>query len=209
MPTQPRPCAMARLDAVRLDGWNGRPQWRQPRRQARTRDWGALGELLLWKAGEAARCAQHAAGNLDNRHVEILCAASARVNDSVLYQFVDTAKRPWPTSVAPRAGFSRSGSAWLGRFQKDGLPSCRGSVFSGSRPLTRAQGGAACRCPFLIGSGNGRQDARPYFARRPLALLRRLRLELGSPCFGFGLFRFRRCRRLRHSREALALTWAS
>jgi hypothetical protein len=34
---------------------------------------------------------QHAAGNLDNRHVEIVCAASARVNVSVLYQFVDTA----------------------------------------------------------------------------------------------------------------------
>src|SRR2546427_3044233 len=48
-----------------------------------------------------ARCAQHAAGNLDNRHVEIVCAASAHVNVSVLYQFVDTASSPWPTSVAP------------------------------------------------------------------------------------------------------------
>jgi hypothetical protein len=30
-----------------------------------------------------ARSAQHAAGNLDNRHVEILCAAPAHVNVSV------------------------------------------------------------------------------------------------------------------------------
>jgi hypothetical protein len=41
---------------------------------------------------ETARSAQHAAGNLDNRHVEIVCAASARVNVSVLYQFIDIAK---------------------------------------------------------------------------------------------------------------------
>jgi hypothetical protein len=30
-----------------------------------------------------AGCAQHTAGYLDNRHVEIVCAASARVNVSV------------------------------------------------------------------------------------------------------------------------------
>jgi hypothetical protein len=52
---------------------------------------GARGELLLLKAGETARRAQHAANNLDNRHVEIVCAALAHVNVSVLYQFVDTA----------------------------------------------------------------------------------------------------------------------
>jgi hypothetical protein len=48
------------------------------------------------QVGETARSAQHAAGNLDNRHVEIVCAASARVNVSVLYQFVDGANWPWP-----------------------------------------------------------------------------------------------------------------
>src|SRR5262249_40397290 len=30
--------------------------------------------------------------------------------------------------VAPRWAFSRSGSAWLGRSQKDGLPSCCGDM---------------------------------------------------------------------------------
>jgi len=63
---------------------------------------------------------------LDNRHVEIVCGASAHVNVSVLYQFVDTANRAWPTSIALRL-VSRSGSAWLGRSQKDGLPFCRGA----------------------------------------------------------------------------------
>src|SRR5262249_45787524 len=67
-----------------------------------------------------------AAGNFDNRHVEIVCAASAHVNVSVLYQFVDTAKRPWPIRVTPRQESPRSGSAWLGRSQKDGLPTCHG-----------------------------------------------------------------------------------
>jgi len=62
--------------------------------------WGYRGLTEVWKKGLAR--AQHAAGNLDNRPVEIVCAASARVNVSVLYQFIDTAKRPWPTGVAPR-----------------------------------------------------------------------------------------------------------
>jgi len=40
----------------------------------------------------------------------------------------------------PAAGFLRSGSAWPGRSQKDGLPSARGEAsISGSRPSTRAQ----------------------------------------------------------------------
>jgi hypothetical protein len=41
--------------------------------------------LLLRQAGEIARGAQHAASNLDNRHVAIVCAELARVNVSVLY----------------------------------------------------------------------------------------------------------------------------
>src|SRR5262245_46118649 len=81
----------------------------------------------------AARSAQHATGKLDNRHVEIVCAASARVNVSVFYQFVDTTNRPSPTSVALCGGESRSGSAWLGRSQKDVLP-------RGGRRFIRGQG---------------------------------------------------------------------
>jgi hypothetical protein len=35
-------------------------------------------------AAAGARSAQHTAGYLDNCHVEVLCAASARVNVSVI-----------------------------------------------------------------------------------------------------------------------------
>src|SRR5262249_13022218 len=75
--------------------------------------------------------------------LRLFARRQAHVNVSVLYQFVDSATQPWPTSVAPRRGFlSRSGSAWPGRSQKDGLPSCRGECgqLCGSRPSTRAQG---------------------------------------------------------------------
>src|SRR5262249_24024603 len=37
---------------------------------------------------------------------------------------------------------------------------------------SRTGEGQPDRCPFLIGSRNGRQDARPCFARRPVAVLR-------------------------------------
>jgi hypothetical protein len=48
--------------------------------------------------------------------------------------------------------------------------------------------GQPSRCPFLIRTGNGRQDARPYFARRPVAVLRNFRLGGGSRCFWLSLF---------------------
>ena len=91
-------------------------------------------------------CRPHS-GNLDNRHVEIVCAASARVNVSVLYQFVDTAMRPWPTSIAPRRGFSRSGSAWLGRSQKVGLPSCCGGSYQRFKAIDSRERGSLVAAP--------------------------------------------------------------
>src|SRR5215470_7599424 len=117
------------------------------------------------------------------------CAASARVNVSVLYQPLTPPTGLGLLASLPRRGFSRSGSAWLGRSQKDGLPSLpRGEAFAfavqGHRLALEGQPG---RCPFLAGSGNGRQDARPCFARRPVALLQRRRLDFRLPCFGFGL----------------------
>src|SRR5262249_12265556 len=122
-----------------------------------------------------APSAQHAAGNLDNRHVGIVCAASAHVNASLLYQFVDTAKRPWPTSVAPRRVSSgRVARGPVAPRKMACRPLAGKASISGSRPSTRARGaGAASSLPLLIGGGNGRQDARPCFAHRPVALLRR------------------------------------
>ena len=45
----------------------------------------------------------HAARNMPpvlSTHVGSVCAASAHVNVSVLYQFVDTATWPWPTDLS-------------------------------------------------------------------------------------------------------------
>src|SRR5262249_9006522 len=94
--------------------------------------------------------AQHAAGNLDNRHVGIVCAASAHVNVSVLYQLLTPPAGLGPLA-SPRGGFPfRSGSAWLGRSQKDGLPSYRGGTYfiavQGHRLAHKGQRG---RCPFF------------------------------------------------------------
>jgi len=70
---------------------------------------------------------------------------------------------------------------------------------------SRTREGQPGRC--LIGRGNGRQDARPCFARLPVAVLRNLRLGGGSSCFWLGLFRARCSRDSRRSFEAPALTW--
>src|SRR5262245_61822251 len=107
-------------------------------------------------------------GQVFARHVEILCAALARVNVSVLYQLLTPPNGLGLLASPSRQVPFRSGSAWLGRSQKDGLPVLpRGekSRFSAVRFKTinsRTKGeGQPGRCPFLIGSGNGRQDARP------------------------------------------------
>src|SRR5262245_19533632 len=117
--------------------------------------------------GEAAgaRCAQHAASNLDNRHAEIVCAASARVNVSVLYQFVDTAKRPWPTGVLAASTLGRI--AWGSvaprkmacRLAREGKHSQRFKAIN-----SRTREGQLGRCPFQSGTG---MDAKS----RDLALL--------------------------------------
>src|SRR5215831_5611988 len=124
---------------------------------------------------------------------------AARVNVSVLYQFVDTANRPWPTNVAPAAGLL------LGR-------AARGSV-SRKMACRPAAGNSRTGRGSLVAApsnwGNGRQDAQPCFARRPVALLRRHCLDYGSRCFRLGLFCVRCSWDFRRSREALALTPAT
>src|SRR5262245_49776152 len=65
---------------------------------------------------------------------DIACAPDRRVGCGLRRHRVGLVVSP--------GGLSRSGSAWLGRSQKDGLPSARGeSIVSGSRPSTRAQEG--------------------------------------------------------------------
>ena len=182
---------MAWLDVSHL-----RIEWRQrPARSARS-------------TTPRAR-AQHAASNLNNRDVEILCAASARVNVSVLYQPLTP-----PTDLGLLASPRAAGNP--GRAARGSVASrkmaCRPAGESHVRFKainSRTGEGQPSRCPFLIGSGNGCQDAQPCLARRPVALLRRRRLDFGSPCFGFGLFCARCSRRSRHSLGAVTLTWTS
>jgi hypothetical protein len=78
-----------------------------------------------------------------------------------------------------------------------------GLLNKGAQGHRLALEGAASCCPFLIGSGNGRQGARACFVRRPVPLLRRLRLDFGSAGFGFGPF-CARCSRRRRSLGAAA-----
>src|SRR5262245_43795408 len=67
----------------------------------------------------------------------------------------------------------RSGSAWLGRSQKDGLPGLpRGSIVRFKAINSRTGEWAAWSLPLLIEGGNGRQDTRPCFAHRRWSLTR-------------------------------------
>jgi hypothetical protein len=92
--------------------------------------------------------AQHTAGDFDNRHVEIVCAASARVNVSVLYQFVDTANRTWPTWRGSAAGIS--GRAARGSVAPERWPAVRprGQEALAVQGHRLALGGQPGRCPF-------------------------------------------------------------
>ena len=58
--------------------------------------------------------------------------------------------RCWARTRLPAAGPPRSGSAWLGRSQKDGLAYCsRGGSYQDARPSARAQGrGSPVAAPF-------------------------------------------------------------
>jgi hypothetical protein len=158
----------------------------------------------LWRSRQGLR-----GGDFDDRHVEIFCAASARVNVRIFYQPLTAPTGLGLLGVTPRRGFSRSGSARLGRSQKDGLPTCRGGYAFRFKAINSRTGeGQPGRCPFLIGRGNGRQiNTRPCLAHRLVAPLRNRRLDCGSRCFCLDLFCARGSRHSRRSLEAPALTW--
>jgi hypothetical protein len=98
-----------------------------------------------------ARCAQHAAGNLNNRHVEILCAASAHVNVSVSYQPLTPPTGLGLLACSRRAPFGRI--AWGSvaprkmacRLAREGKHSQWFKAIN-----SRTGEGQPSRCPFLI-----------------------------------------------------------
>src|SRR5262245_47901142 len=110
--------------------------------------WDLRGPFPMSFANSPKRTCRPHSGNLDNRHVEIVCAASARVNVSVLYQFVDTAN--WPLLASPRGGFPSVGQR-VARSLPERWPAVlpRGDMRYGSRPSARAQGrGSLVAAPF-------------------------------------------------------------
>jgi|SRR6516162_4543251 len=127
---------MAWLDVSHL-----RIEWRQrPARSARS-------------TTPRAR-AQHAASNLNNRDVEILCAASARVNVSVLYQPL-TPPTDLGLLASPRAA-GNPGRAARGSVASRKMacrPAARGETFhSRFKAIDSRWRGQPRRCPFLIGT---------------------------------------------------------
>src|SRR5262245_17712799 len=77
----------------------------------------------------------------------IVGAARIRVNVRIFYQALTS-----PTGLgllaSPAAGSPRSGSAWLGRSQKDGLPAARGEVhYRRLKTIDSRWGGAAWSLP--------------------------------------------------------------
>ena len=106
------------------------------------------GQIFKREADGCAPSAQHAADNLDNRHVEIVCATSARVNVSVLYQFVDTANRPWPTGVAPRRiSFGRAARGSVAPRKMACRPAAGGRMRRFKAINSRTEEGAAWSLP--------------------------------------------------------------
>ena len=132
-----------------------------------------------------ARSVQHAASNLKDGHVEIVCAAQIRVNVMILYQPLTAPNRLGLLGVSARGRTFRSGGARLGRSQKDGLPTCRaGERHTRFKAInSRTVRGSLVAAPFLIGSKSGRQDARPCVVCCPVARLCRSCLVCGSPIF--------------------------
>src|SRR5215471_2493030 len=83
-------------------------------------------------------------------------AAAQRTSMSAYFTSSLTAPRSLGLLASLRGGLLfRSGSAWPGRSQKDGLPTCRGrtcgKTVQGHQLAHRE--GQPDRCPFLIGSG--------------------------------------------------------
>src|SRR5262249_27795173 len=102
------------------------------------------------QAGETARSAQHAAGNLDNRHVGIVCAASAHVNVSVLYQPLTAPTGLGLLGCSRRAPFGRAARGSVAprkmacRLAREGKHSQRFKAIN-----SRTGEGQPDRCPFL------------------------------------------------------------
>jgi hypothetical protein len=128
------------------------------------------------------------------------------------HQFGSPCCRRWARMrLPPAAGSFRSGSAWLGRSQKDGLPSrCRGWHGKlGFKAINLRTGkGSLIAAPFNRDRNGRQENTGPCFARRVVDLLRGLSLGYGPGCFHISLCRAR-CRRRSRRRSSKAPTLTS
>jgi hypothetical protein len=101
---------------------------------------------------------------------------------------VDTANRPWPTSVCSAAGLLQAGQRAARSSERwpAGLPRGHG-FFIGSRPSTRARGGAAWSLPLSKRERKWTPKRATLLCWPPCAVLRNLRLGGGSRCCWLGL----------------------
>jgi hypothetical protein len=106
-----------------------------------------------------ARSAQHTPPVISTIIMLRLFARRQRASMSAYFTNALTPPTGLGLLASLAAGLFRSGSAWLGRSQKDGLPTCRegpcGKKVQGHQLAHRE--GQPRRCPFLIGIGNGCQ----------------------------------------------------
>src|SRR5262245_37940546 len=129
----------------------------------------------------SARPAQHAAGNFDKRHVETVCAASARVNVRIFYQPLTPPTALGLLGIAPRRaspGRAARGSV----YRKMACRSCCGehsfSAVQGHQ-LAHKGRGSLVAAPFQPEAG---MDAKT----RNLALLAALSLFCAGSAWSLG-----------------------
>src|SRR6516165_3177901 len=123
-----------------------------PSREARTRDRGACCERPV-----RLRAARSMPPVIST--IVMLRLFARRQHTSMSAYFTNSLTPPTGLGLLalPRGRESRSGSAWLGRSQKDGLPTYRGIFHYGFKAINlRMRRGLPGRCPFQ--SAPGRDD---------------------------------------------------
>jgi hypothetical protein len=173
------------------------------------------GQASALGQGIARQSHHHAAGmklrtsQANQRRGKSLCGQGTPHNVNSVHQTPGVGLRCGPPRGGILLGRAARGSVAP---RKMACPPVRGASlriygFQGHQRAHRQ--GAARSLPLSIGSGNGRQEnTRPCFARRVVALLRRLSLGGGSRRFHLGLCRAQcRCRSRRRGVEASALTY--
>src|SRR5262245_4842872 len=114
------------------------------------------GELVLAEMGEDSPSTNHRARDFRYQHAEKSRLGDVQTQGDVF----SIGRRRWARITAPRGGALLGRAARGSTLRKMACPLARGlyHLVQGSRPSTRAQGGAAWSLPLSIGERNGRQE---------------------------------------------------